>query len=144
MGLDMYLSKETFIWDNDNRKNLKISGKEVEEIKPERVSTIIEDVGYWRNATHIHKWFVDNVQNGVDECQKSYVAKENLTDLLTIVKKVLTDQSLASELLPVASICFFGSTAYDAYYFSSLEETVKILETAIKEKNGDLYYTSSW
>lgn len=52
------------------------------------------DLGYWRKANHIHKWFVDNVQNGVDECHPYQVSRKNLEDLLNICSKVLADSKL--------------------------------------------------
>lgn len=56
--------------------------------------TIFEQVGYWRKANHIHKWFVDNVQNGVDECDTYEVTKEQLEDLLNVCRKVLDNSKL--------------------------------------------------
>ena len=51
------------------------------DIKPERISNIIEEVGYWRKANAIHNWFVQNVQDGKDECQESYVDSSKLQEL---------------------------------------------------------------
>ena len=45
-------------------------------------NTIFEQVGYWRKANAIHKWFVDNVQNGIDDCCYHEVTKENIQELL--------------------------------------------------------------
>lgn len=59
------------------------------EIKPERVSHITEDVGYWRKANHIHKWFVDNVQDGADDCKEYYVSEEKLQQLLDACQQVV-------------------------------------------------------
>ena len=41
-----------------------------------------EGVGYWRKANQIHNWFVENVQNGVDDCGCYEVTKEQLEELL--------------------------------------------------------------
>ena len=43
-----------------------------------------EEVGYWRKANAIHKWFVDNVQDGVDDCGYYEVSQEQLKNLLHI------------------------------------------------------------
>jgi hypothetical protein len=43
-----------------------------------------EEVGYWRKANAIHAWFVDNVQNEVDDCGYYEVSKECLERLLDI------------------------------------------------------------
>ena len=69
MGLDMYLSKRTYVknWDFMKPEELHEvlvtkNGVEV-GIKPQRVSEIVEEVGYWRKANAIHDWFVKNVQD---------------------------------------------------------------------------------
>lgn len=43
---------------------------------------IIEQVGYWRKANAIHQWFVDHVQDGIDDCDYHHeVTKEILEEL---------------------------------------------------------------
>lgn len=94
MGLDMYLKKKTFIWtnyENEGKRdlsNIKINDKKYNHIKPERICEITEDIGYWRKANHIHKWFVENVQDGKDDCGEYYVSRENLLSLLDLCRKV--------------------------------------------------------
>jgi hypothetical protein len=141
MGLDMYLTKHTYVWD-DNKKNLKIEG--IEGIKPKRVSHIVEDIGYWRKANAIHRWFVENVQDGQDNCEQAFVSTSQLAALLDLVNAVLKDHSLAPKLLPTQEGFFFGSTEYDEYYFKDLEATRTIIENALKEKDADIRYQSSW
>lgn len=44
---------------------------------------IIEEVGYWRKANAIHNWFVEHVQDGIDDCRyHDEVTKELLEELL--------------------------------------------------------------
>ena len=76
--------------------------------------------GYWRKANQIHGWFVENVQNGVDECKKTYVPKEKLIELKELCEDLLhtKDKQKAQELLPATSGFFFGSTdTNDKYYW---------------------------
>lgn len=68
---------------------VKKGGKTVPHIKPERITYIVEEVAYWRKANQIHKWFVDNVQKGQDDCGEHYVADEKLEKLRDICKEVL-------------------------------------------------------
>lgn len=150
MGLDQYLNKKTYVknWDHmkpEERHEVTVTknGKPV-GIKPERVSYITEQVGYWRKANQIHAWFVANVQNGEDDCREYHVERTGLNALLEIVNDVLADNSKAGELLPSQSGFFFGSTDYDEWYFKDLERTKAILEQALSESNGDYYYDSSW
>ena len=106
-----------------------------------------EEVGYWRKANQIHKWFVDNVQNGVDNCGEYKVTKEQLIELRDTCNKVLDDGNLAPELLPTRSGFFFGSTGYDEWYFNDIENTKRIIDEIIETKPDyldDLYYGSSW
>jgi hypothetical protein len=91
MGLDMSLSRRTRVSD---RSALKITGLK-SKVNPARVTYIIEEAGYWRNANAIHEWFVDNVQGGNDDCRRYYVSPEQLKELLEAVETVLA----ASELV---------------------------------------------
>lgn len=56
---------------------------------------IIEQVGYWRKANHIHDWFVKNVQDGEDDCRyHNEVTKEALEELLDVCETVLANSEL--------------------------------------------------
>lgn len=55
--------------------------------------SIIEEVGYWRKANAIHKWFVDNIQDGEDDCGYYEIAPEQLEELLNICK-LINQQSI--------------------------------------------------
>ena len=143
MGLDMYLEKRTYIA-MSNRGALQVRGEGFGHIKPNRVSNITEQIGYWRKANHIHKWFVDNVQDGEDNCRDYWVFEEDLRKLLDTCKRVRDNHDLAGELLPTQSGFFFGDAEYDDYYFSEVDKTIEILEDALSESEGDIFYTSSW
>jgi hypothetical protein len=75
MGLDMYLTKKTYIGaEYQHRKvagtvSITINDKPV-NIQFNRISEISERVGCWRKANHIHRWFVENVQGGEDDCDE--------------------------------------------------------------------------
>lgn len=54
------------------------------------LTRIMEDVGYWRKANQIHNWFVENIQDGEDDCRyHREVTKEDLEELLDICQRVL-------------------------------------------------------
>lgn len=106
-----------------------------------------EEVGYWRKANQIHKWFVDNVQDGVDDCGTYKVTKAHLVELYNLCSQVLNDHSLAESLLPSQSGFFFGSTDYDEWYYNDLENTKRIIDNILEYKSDcldNLYYSSSW
>ncbi len=150
MGLDMYLDKRTYVkqWDHiDEAKQYKVEvtrGGEPTNIDPKKVKYVIEEAGYWRKANAIHKWFVDNCQDGVDDCRDAYVERNNLQNLLDLCRIVIIDKSKAEQLLPATSGFFFGSTEYDEWYYNDIENTIKILEEALEDTNGEYYYHSSW
>lgn len=103
-------------------------------------------VAYWRKANAIHKWFVDSVQGGVDECQYSDpIGREALAGLVERCKRVLAGVTDAEDALATQSGFFFGGTEYDEWYRQDLEETIKQLEPLLAERNGDTFvYHSSW
>lgn len=150
MGLDMYLTKQTYVGANyDHNKitgeiELYKDGKLI-DVNLSRVTNINERVGYWRKANHIHKWFVDNCQNGVDDCKEYYVSIEQLKELLQRCKDVLQDIDLAVTLLPTTSGFYFGSDAYGESYIDDTKATIKIIEDILAEDiDGRYYYRSSW
>lgn len=101
MGLDMYLERcNRKAWDYRN-----IDVEEVRESKPQLYEelkpyihqrggeyyhweSIFAKVGYWRKANAIHKWFVDNVQDGEDDCDCYEVSRDQLEELLDICKTI--------------------------------------------------------
>ena len=151
MGLDMYLYKKTYVknWSFMSPEErveviIKTDNKYKKHIKPERISQIVEEVAYWRKFNALHNWFVENCQEGRDECQESYVDRDNLKDLVNLLKQIKEDHSKAEELLPTQEGFFFGNTNYDEWYFKDVEETLEVLEELLKEEGGDFYYHSSW
>lgn len=150
MGLDMYLSKKNYVknWSymKDEQKHkitVKLGGKTIKDIKPKRIAYITEEVMYWRKANHIHKWFVDNCQDGIDECQESYVSKEKLAELAALCEEVTRTRD--GGILPSSSGFFFGSTKYDDYYFDETKETaIELRRLLAEEGNGEYYYQASW
>ena len=141
MGLDMYLEKETYIGNREKNNGVVII---VEGVDSSKVRRVVEEVCYWRKANAIHKWFVENVQDGNDDCGRYYVSQEEMKELLNVIKKVLRKHSLAEELLPSASGFFFGSTGYDEYYFDELKSTAEVLEKVSGDEYGSYVYHSSW
>jgi hypothetical protein len=168
MGLDMYLTKDFYVknWDHykpEQRWDITVNrgGDVASEIDPSKISNITVDVAYWRKANAIHKWFVDEVQGGTDECQRSYVTPEQLADLVDRCERILAtvtpafgavtcDAELAGELLPTQDGFFFGSTDYDEWYIEDLKTTVAQLkpELALEPEEGawgwDYHYQASW
>lgn len=143
MGLDMHLTKKRFIW-SEERKKLKIKG--IKGINSEKVNYIIEESIYWRKVNAIHQWFVENIQDGKDDCEEYYVSIELLKELLELIKEVLKNKKLAEEELPIQSGFFFGGTDYDEYYWQELKRTKKELTDLLKQDNKqwEFYYCSSW
>ena len=151
----MYLQKRTYIGGeyahNEISGEIKLTknGKEI-PIQLKRLDYIIESVGYWRKANHIHKWFVENVQKNEDDCGDYYVAEEKLKQLLSICKQIKESPERAPELLPTHSGFFFGTTEYGEGYMWQIDSTIKIIESILAERTSpeylgfDIIYTSSW
>ena len=120
MGLDMMLYKE-------------VSQEPVE-------------IGYWRKVNAIHGWIVNNLADGVDECQRIPMTADNMRELLGLCKRVMKTKSrkTAQAILPTTPGFFFGGDDYDEWYFRGIEHTIKILEEALEEPNGTFFYRASW
>jgi len=162
MGLDMSLIRKRYVknWDHYSPEErtevtLTVGGKPV---PLGDVTYIEEQVGYWRKANAIHKFFVDiairQSQGGMfqlmpergDDCLPIDIGDEDLIELRDRCKAVLADHSKAPELLPTQEGFFFGGIEYDEYYFTDLEDTLKIIEPLIGDETpmSSLYYQASW
>jgi len=153
MGLDMGLSASRYLSDYNNADKQK--KEELLEMFPELKVYLTEEenpiqevraiVGYWRKANQIHAWFVENIQEGEDDCKSYYVSREKLQELKNLCRQVLEDKSLADKLLPTQSGFFFGSTEYEGYYFDDLEKTIRIIDNALAlPETWRFEYQSSW
>jgi hypothetical protein len=62
-------------------------------------------VAYWRKANQVHSWFVEHVQDGVDECQDSVVTLEQLRDLLDRCERILASTKLVPNKVRNGTVC---------------------------------------
>ena len=130
MGLDMYLYgvKEEF-----RKHDYNIGGyKESTEI------------GYWRKANAIHRWFVENCQDGIDNCATYYIGYKDLKRLRDLCVKVLCKKENPREVLPTQEGFFFGVTDYGEDYIYDLKETIEICNWALAQDFDYFEYQSSW
>lgn len=154
MGLDMYLTATKYVgrWNHCDEaekkaydtitKAIGLEGHICEGAPSLNVEIML---AYWRKANAIHKWFVDNVQHGDDNCGRYYVGREKLHELLTLCQQVLASKD-TGELPPQAGF-FFGSTAVDDGYWDDLQHTIDQLQAVLgneKFAKLDLFYQSSW
>ena len=182
MGLDMYLegsfSKRAYVQPTDQDYADMREGKEVTVEKSQALIDALESTGLqnapiehhwnhltyvfpiwtWRKANQIHKWFVDNVQEGNDNCQRHWVPESKLEELLEIINEILEIEdpidrkAKAFHTLPTESGFFFGSEDYDDWYFEQLEDTKKVLDKLFNynataesgHRFDNFYYQSSW
>lgn len=152
MGLDMFLFMRKPIFEfmigEDKFGKLRTA---IRELFPEIPASMVVnelryEAMYWRKANHIHNWFVQNVQNGEDDCGEYRVTRDNLEDLIDVCKRVLANPALGKELLPTTEGFFFGSTEYDDGYIDDIHYTIRGLKSLLNEelKDCDFYYHSSW
>lgn len=159
MGLDMYLHARRYVtsyFDNEMFKQLKGA---LPPMPPSRDSVeIVVEVCYWRKANAIHRWFVQNIQNGEDDCKNYGVEVSELLELRELCADLLKnkDPKEAAERLPTAEGFFFGRKDYDESYWETLQDTVDQLNVVLtwnelrRSQLGrdysdvDYSYSSSW
>ena len=165
MGLDMYLSAKKYVEKIDWIAMRESDSMDYAAATLPEWNSVVEaaDMGhiadrndiygvsvsvnaaYWRKANQIHKWFVDNVQDGNDNCGEYYVSHKQLQELLTTCRQALFHKD-PKELMPQAGF-FFGGTDIDEYYWSDIKNTIKQLDRLVKLpdfENLSFYYSSSW
>ena len=154
MGLDMYLSAKKYMSryfdpaDTDRIRSInELFGIESNEDEDYGAQEVIFRVAYWRKANAIHQWFVENVQDGTDDCGEYHVSREKLQELLELCKEIVAEPKKASKILPTQGGFFFGNLEYDEWYHSDISRTVERLEKLLADPafaKADFYYQSSW
>lgn len=102
-----------------------------------RPKTESKEVAYWRKANQVREWFANRKEDYFVDNGRTPIEKEDLEALVADCKAVLANHELAEELLPTSSGFFFGSEAYDEWYFQDLEDTVEMLTKVIRETDWD-------
>jgi hypothetical protein len=156
MGLDMYLNAKRYLskhFNEGDESKMAAIAEMFPELAGRRgrfgdnspVKEVQIESGYWRKANAVHDWFVNNVQEGEDNCGHYYVGREQLAELKELCQRVLEDREQAPELLPTAEGFFFGGTDYDQGYFSDLEQTIQIVDECLAlPDEWSFEYHSSW
>lgn len=151
MGLDMYLTAKRYVWKHNGSDNSlqdglqKVMKKEMADLDFD-VKEVAIDAMYWRKANAIHRWFVENVQDGEDDCREYWVDSVQLEALINDCYSALENKGNEHNVLPTLGGFFFGSTEYDQYYYQDLKDTIKGLEKVLKldKVKWDFYYRASW
>ena len=151
--LDLILNRYIFVWQDATISHVGLE--------------LTKEVGYWRKANAIHNWFVENVQDGEDDCGYYVVTKEQLKALQGLCEKVCeslddndmmtttnedgfqidvyNNTELANDLLPTIGGFFFGGKKYDKYYKEDLLDTIKICnDCQYIPDDMEILYHSSW
>lgn len=135
MGLSMYLYKELYISEFQGKTSLlepikDLVGAKDETGNFEHVIVYVPAI-YWRGIESIHKWFVDNVQDGCDNCATYHVETDQLRELLEMVRERLKEKP----------------DSMSNAQMSEMERTGRELEREIKfaeEAKCDFSYRASW
>jgi hypothetical protein len=154
MGLDMFLYADNYFSGYNEtekeRTDAILSLANMNELKSDHGSIVVRvEAAYWRKANAIHRWFVDNVQDGKDDCGIYYVSDVTLVELKAVCDRVLANPSLAMDILPPGQGFFFGTYEIDELYLISLKYTSDRIKYLMEVQNSKMdgfifYYTSSW
>lgn len=163
MGLDQYLTirhKSTDAAIQQYNEYWNMTAEQREGLTEPVFPDVIE-LAYWRKANQIHRWFVENVQNGVDDCGIYTVTRSDLERLLNACESVMSHvqkTNIPSEdfaygygftaynyskdavkkskdTLPTINGFFFGNTSYNDYYFFKIENTIEQLREVFFKLN---------
>ncbi|MFZ2992647.1 MAG: hypothetical protein WA061_02920 [Microgenomates group bacterium] len=125
MGLDSYFTKKIYVGAQYEHRNVTgninifVGGKKL-DVDFSKVSQIEEAFGYWRKANAIHRWFVESVQDGEDNCKEYLVDEYDMKNLLALCNKVLEESVLIDGKL-------FAGTSYSKGVGTKIWEDGKVI-----------------
>lgn len=162
MGLDMFLYVKT-----SNYFSKWWKGSEPKDYEyPEVLKFFETDIGressasvevtkkfkiaYWRKFNALHGHISSSYYEGDGEYkgQNIVLTKENIEEMLKLLKEIDEEPGEAPELMPTTSGFFFGSLDYDDWYFHDVAYTIIVFENLLKvlETNPEyeVIYGASW
>lgn len=112
--LDSFLHTTYSEWDNEHKHPYK---------------ELYDNVAYWRKANAIHKWFVENVQDGEDDCDMhDEVTEQKLTELRDKCKRILDETVLVQGKVEN------GKTLKGNRWVSNYEDGLVVVNPEVCEK----------
>jgi hypothetical protein len=156
MGLDMYLTAKKYLW-SDKDKAISEKVGEIIGVNGDQQrrfngsSLVVKEISleamYWRKANAIHGWFVNEVQDGEDNCREYEVERSQLETLRDLCKDILEhpDAERDTDLEPTEGF-FFGSYEKNEWYYEDLKNTAEGLSRVLQELPEDysFSYQASW
>ena len=143
MGLDMYLYAEKHVssydYEFDGKEHTRRDNLEYERIieasgmgsipsSPYASVTVCKQIGYWRKANAIHGWFVRELAEGRDDCQRISVAREDLINLRNDCVNVL---AMRGEAVPTTT-----TNVYEMKDVGDSEDIVSQMMSAMKSESA--------
>lgn len=101
---------------------------------------------YFRKYNWLYGWVRRKLKlPELKNCEHYQLTRPMIDDLIDDITKVLSDHSLAEKVLPTEDGFFFGSTAYDDWYYEDLTDAKKQLsELLTKMSDGEPADFWSW
>lgn len=100
---------------------------------------------YYRKVNFLVQFVQSKMDHPMADCEKVPLTIEQLTDLQDRCKKVLDDHGKANDLLPTCRGFFFGSTAYDEWYFQSVQQVYDDISEMLGEMTeGETATFDAW
>jgi hypothetical protein len=156
MGLDMYLTAKKYLWSDKDKAISEQVGELIgvngdQQRRFNGSSLVVKEISleamYWRKANAIHGWFVNEVQDGEDNCREYEVERSQLETLRDLCKDILEhpDAERDSDLEPTEGF-FFGSYEKDKWYYEDLKNTAEGLSRVLETLPDDysFSYQASW
>jgi hypothetical protein len=145
----MAFKKTPFIYkDTSNNREAKAYNQVCDALKIDKNSfgsiKVKVAVYGWNSLYRIHSWFVNNIQNGVDDGQNHYITREQLQKYVNTCKKALANKKKAHLIFPIKADFRNREQANMDDYFRVFEHDIKCITRVLKNpkfKDWDFCYT---
>ena len=92
------LIKRTYILPSKDTR-LTQEGKDIFGIKNERIFSIDEEIAWWHDCIYIHKLFINNIQDVINDDDPYILLEEDLRKLIEICKQIEIDSFVIKKFI---------------------------------------------
>ncbi len=154
MSLDCYLQRQFDLSDVNGFIDITAEGERV-PINVSKVTNIIEQVGEWHKAYHIHDWIIKHIEKSGTRPGSKYVDVNvwwlNIYDLMPLLNKckevvdkveisialpecghLIQNPEVVKKILPIPEEQLgISGREYDYWYLRDCRDTIKFIKSAL-------------
>lgn len=108
-------------------------------------SRVTEEIGYWRKANAVHNWFVNHIQDGVDDCRyHREITADDLRELRDVCEEVIKKARLIPGKIHAGTVHHSNGTVEETYESGKVVSNPSVCERLMPAVDGFFFGSTAY